>query len=272
MKNAATRWMTMSGFAQACLGATLSAMLIASGCQSNGGSTASESDAVTAYESGNYSVAYDEAVRDYRTSSGWDRDQAALLAGLAAYAKKDYTEARRWLEPLKSHRSREISGRAYATLGLIDVAENDHANAAPALAAAGRRLTADEAARSYLYAGDSYSELGRSQTADVYYRLAASKAIDRSLRNTIDSRISQRGFTIQIGAFSEIENARRAAMNVAPMASRIGLSEPEIVPGEDASGRSLYRVHVGQFETERDAKSARVRLGAQGVVTRTSLR
>ena len=73
-------------------------------------------------------------------------------------------------------------------------------------------------------------------------------------------RAAQGGWVVQLGSFSEEENARRLAQRVATF----GYS-PDI-SNHRASGRTMYRVRVGPHESRARADAAASALSAHGFV------
>ena len=70
----------------------------------------------------------------------------------------------------------------------------------------------------------------------------------------------QSGWLVQLGSFSEEENARRLAQRVAPFGYKAELSNHR------ASGRTMYRVRVGPLESRERADAAASALSAHGFV------
>ena len=222
--------------------------------------------AVEAYDAGNYQQAYKDATAEYSRTSGLRKDQAALMAGLSAHALGHYDEAKQWLEPLTRHADRDISGRAAATLGLIDARQGDNAAAAALLSSAGRKLSGEAAAHANFEAGEAYAALGRVSAARLQYRLAEATTTDPALKALITDRLGMDGYTVQVGAFSSRTNADRKANQIRPRASSLGLGAPRIVERAGAGGQRLYLVQIGSYKTEREATAARTRLGGEAVV------
>lgn len=244
--------------------AALGVFAMLSGCQTS--PLPPPPSAVTAYEAHNYEQAYKDAAAEYNRTSGLRRDRAALMAGLSAHALGRYAEAKRWLEPLTHHSDRDISGRASATLGLIDAKEGNNAAAAALLSSAGRKLTGEAAAHANFEAGESYAALGRLAAARLHYQLAAATTTDPELKKLIADRLGMVGYTVQVGAFASRTNAERKAASVRPRAMALGLGEPRIVERVGSGGRRLYLVQIGSYKTEREATTARTRLGGDAVV------
>lgn len=222
---------------------------------------------VAAYLEGRYSMARSLAESEMRRASGPAADRAALIAGLAAHAQDQDSDAERLLSPLTSNPDREIAGRAQACLGLIAAERKQHDKAADLLAAAARRLSGDEAARAAMFAGDCLAALGRNAEARTQYSVASANASDASLKRAIADRLEIGNFTVQVGVFSSRANAQKAAMDVAGPAAMLGLGEPRIVERAEAGGGRSYVVQVGRFSTRRQGSQAQAKLGSGWLVS-----
>lgn len=230
--------------------------------------------AASLYERQRYQLAYDAASREYARSRQPERDEAALIAGLSAFAVFGQTKdpgqldrAQGWLSPLESHHDPEIAGRAQATLGLIASARDNHTLAATKLSSAARKLEGNESAQAAFHAGLAYQANGQSGPARRSYQVAMASATDPALREQIRARLNRAGYTIQLGAFSRKDNAQKLATDVSTRAESRGLGEVAIVTRQDPTGRTLHLVQVGEFQTERDARRAQLTLGRGGIVT-----
>lgn len=240
----------------------LAAVIALGGC----GQSAQTRRALEMYESRQYAEALREGEAAARSTRPPERDRASLIAGMSAYELKKYPEAERWLRPLTSNADREIAGRALATLGLIGVAREKYSAAAIDLASAGRRLRGDESARAWFFAGECHAILGRLDQARQSYNAALAVAQSQPLRSRIQARLSSAGYTLQVGAFSSRANADRAASAARARASSAGLAAPMIVAIPDATGRTIYLVHVGRFNSREEAVKARARFGSDAIV------
>lgn len=262
MTTAPPRWIRPA--AAAALGAAI--LLASPACSSS--PLPPPPKAVVAYDEGDYQRAYDDAVAEHSRTSGLRRDRAALMAGLSAHALGRQAQAARWLRPLTDHPDRDISGRACATLGLIEADHANHEAAAALLSTAGRKLSGDAAARANFQAAESYAALGRSSAARLHYRLAAASTDDQRIKDLGDDRLSLDAYTVQVGAYGSLANARSRADSTRPRAVALGLGEPRIVERPGSAGQSLYLVHVGAYESKSEAATAKLRLGSDAVVTR----
>lgn len=237
--------------------------------------------AVDAYAQGNYRDAYYNALAEQRVAGNQRvRDEAGLTAGLAAYAKAtestDNAERERWLDaatyalrPLVDNTDATIAGRSLAALGLVDALRERFPASADLLSRGATRLTGEDAASANFHAGLSYELAGSTTAARQSYHAALAMTKDPNLRQSIESRLGRAGFTIQIGAYSSRSNAERAGYDAANLAKANGLnlSGPHIVAGPDAAGRTLYRVHMGQFPTRNEALAARLRFAPNATIT-----
>lgn len=258
----------------------LAACLLA-GCASGGpgevfglGEEEPTEAAASLYERGQYQAAYDAASREYARARPPARDEAALIAGLSAFASfrqtKDTSQldlAQGWLMPLEDHADAEIAGRAQATLGLIASARDNHTLAATKLTKAATKLDGNESAQASFHAGLAYQALGQAGPARRAYQVALATATDPTLRQQVRARLTRAGYTIQLGAFSRRDNAQQLAAEITPRAQSRGLGEVAIVSREDPTGRTLHLVQVGEFETERDARRGLLLLARSGIVT-----
>ncbi|MDX2148264.1 MAG: SPOR domain-containing protein [Planctomycetota bacterium] len=143
------------------------------------------------YRSGAYAEAYSSATQAYLAQTSGKRDDAALIAGLSAQAMNKREDAERWLTPLLKSGDRAMAGRAGAALGLLAQDSRNHQEAARLLEDAGEKLTGDERARAFLYAGDSQRALKKDTEAQALYQRALKAAErDEHVKSVIASRIA----------------------------------------------------------------------------------
>mgnify|MGYP001330823886 CR=1 FL=1 len=252
-----------------CLVVSLWSAAMAGGCSSGatGSAAAKGSPATVAYEKGDYSTALTEAQNEYRKTSGTRKEAAALTAGLAAHAMGNDAEAERWLTPLVKSTDRQIKARASAALGLIKADAGDHEQAVVLLTDASRSLPGDSGARAEFYAGESYASMGRLDAARAHYRVAKAKTIDPELKRVLDERLSSGGYTVQLGAFKDEQNARRLASDSASKCAAAGASDPRVVARVRPGAPTLYTVRVGSYATRDEANRVLLRIGLPGIVT-----
>lgn len=252
----------------------LHALLVVGACASDGGGTSgssgTRSSAAEAYDRGSYRTALRQAEVEYRKSSGAKKEAAALTAGLAAHALDNDAEARRWLTPLVDSSDRQIAGRADAALGLIEADAGNNEQAVVLLTDAARVLPGDAGARAEFYAAESYAHMGRLDAARAGYRLASTRATDPELQRLIAERLHTGGYTIQLGAFRSVENARKLASEMRARCVATGIGAPVVVARARPGAAPLQTVRVGGFSSPDEAKRALLRLGAPGIVTTTS--
>lgn len=239
------------------------------GCQSTRPKASEE--ALARYEARDYEAALRLARASYGRTAGAKQEEAALIAGMAAYELKRYDEAESWLRPVTRSTSRDFAGKASATLGLIAAAQGAYTTAALDLLAAGRRLEGDDAARALLMAGDCYRLVGRLDAANSAYTAGRGVATSASLKEVLAARLENSAYTVQFGAFANHSNALRALDAARLRARAQDLPAPEIVTSRDVTGQTLYLVQSGRYETKQDAAAARVRLGSDLVVVPVEL-
>lgn len=272
----------------ATVGVTLGATL--GGCAGSARSGAS-GDYTKAYESGRYTDAFDGASVAAAKGSGIKRDNAALIAGLSAQALNRNADAEKYLRPLIANPNQTLSGEAGAALGLIASERGDHADAAALLSVAGRKLDKDQAARAFMYAGDSYKSAGQHTEARGLWSLAQSKVTnDSSLRIMIGDRLSQTAstagkspskvstpaagkpsakgnaatpFCVQVGAFSSFTNAQKQ------LGRFRAYGAPRVVE-VDRAGQKLFAVRVGTYTNRAEAESVAKNIGKEAKVMLTT--
>ena len=101
----------------------------------------------------------------------------------------------------------------------------------------------------------------------MHLRLALAQSLDQDLRTAARDRLDNRSYTVQLGAFSSIENAQRSAQEARRAVEAVGIGEPLIVEHRSAAGQTLYLVQAGTFATRSEAERVRVQLRRNSVVT-----
>ncbi len=242
------------------VGTLLFVLLATTGCASSRGPSYAR-----AYNAGRYSTAFREATESAASTTGKSREEAALIAGLAAHALNDDASAIDWLTPLQRSTDRSISGRAAAGLGLIAQERGDQERAAALLSEASLNLTGEDAAQAALHAGDAFDALGQKDAARRQYQLGYTQATTATLQATLTNRLNDQRWTIQLGAFANRRNAERAAHDFRAETAGVGLGSPRVVQSLEG-GRRLYVVQVGEFRSQTEADTARQRLGISAIV------
>jgi len=236
------------------------AAAVVSGC---GSSTRTSIDYEEAYQQGRFSEAQREASRT-ADRGGAEADRARLIAGLAAHASGDVSEAALRLAPLANHRDDQIAGPASATLGLIAAERGQHEEAARLLTAAAERLTGDDEVRARVHAAMSYERLGRDEEAALQRRLAM-RDLDAS--RVPATSVHHRGaYAIQLGAFSSRARAARLVELSRGLAAAHNLGAPRVELSRGSGGETLYLVHLGQFPSRSQAERVQRSLGVASVI------
>jgi tetratricopeptide (TPR) repeat protein len=225
------------------------------GCQSGGGSDLNA--AIDAYESARYDEGYDTAGTLMRRSQGAAHGEAAYLAGLCAYRLGRSVDAEVALQEAVQSGQGVTAAQARAMLGIIRMEQGRNLEAArmleqaaPGLETADRRQAMRQAASAYRLAGDLTTAQALSD---------GSSDIASSI--TREPARSAGGFTLQAGAFWEPQRARSAAGELNQLARQHGLSGPQVVNGRDETGRPLYLVRLGRFDSRHEAASVRRQMG-----------
>lgn len=253
------------------------ALLLLTACQTPPKAAIDPADYNALYAAGRYNDAYDASTKAAGSLRGGNRETASLIAGQSAFKLGRSSDADKWLRPLLDSSSSGIAGRAASTLGSVAKDRGEHRQAADLFTLAGDKLTGDDAARAYMYAGDSRAALGQKDQATALFTKARDKVeSDVQLRVQIGDRLagippagggnprpapsSAGAYTVQAGAFSARDTAERLAAKCQRVA-------PARIVTISKNGRTLYAVHVGRFATKSEANSIRTRLGTEAIVT-----
>lgn len=179
----------------------------------------SEPTYTRSFRLGAYDAAYTQA------QSAPPSEQANLISAMSLQALGRGDEARASLESLSRSPTREIRGRALATLGLLEYENDDNAAAARYIDLALQDLSGAERERA------------------IWFR--------RSLGVT-DSPTPARDvqtWTVQVGAFQSKVSADQAARSGRDRA----WPGPIEVHREVSAGQVLHAVRIGRFATRREA-------------------
>jgi len=225
----------------------------------------------TEYEAGQYADAYEHGQSLYRSSNGAAQDQAAYLTGLSAYHLKRPHEARKYLAPLTTNNIPTIAGNAAATLGLIALEADQPESAVDYFKIAQRQLIGPGQANAYYHAGLAYQNMGRVSSARSQFLVALSLNRDQAFQQKVQAELDSSGFTIQIGAFHDLNNAHRTAGTFNRSESATEFGQAKVYQSIDRTGRTLYTVQVGLFHSIHGASRAAGRISSTGqnaIVTR----
>jgi tetratricopeptide (TPR) repeat protein len=193
------------------------------------------------------------------------RDAAAYMAGLSAARLGQPRTAEAYLRRAARSRDQALAADALAELGLLYAAAARYSDAAAAFEQAAPRLSGEAKAQAYFHAASAQQKLGRHSQARANFTLARTHSRDGAFRARVDDELATTGFTLQIGFFTSVDNARRAAQAVSPaMTQRLGL--PRIVPATDAQGRPGYLVQMGQFSSYASAMATRQSLSSTALI------
>jgi cell division protein FtsN len=155
------------------------------------------------------------------------------------------------------------------------VRQAESAGQIPAGASDAQKL---QAARAFMYAGDSYKSLGKATEARGMWSLAQTKVTnDAALRTMIGDRLSaatnpppvpptvakpakgSSQYTVQVGAFSNFTNAQKQ------LARFRAYGSPRVVE-ITRSGKKLFVVRVGAYGNRADADRVAKNIGAEAKV------
>lgn len=229
----------------------IAATALQAGCESGPQASSRLSLALGHYDAQQFNLAHQHAVEVARSPSATaaEREQAAYLAGLAAFRSGDMDEAELRLSALGTASDPRLLASSQALLGQIRLAQKRPAEAAALFDAATRGLDATDARQARRYAAVAHFEAGNHVAARQRHDFASEPSTLRG------------GFTLQVGAFSDPARADQAAAQAADIARRHGLEPTTIRQTTDSRGRPLFLVQFGHFPTRHAAAQARTSLG-----------
>lgn len=232
-------------------------------------------DADAAYDRGEYVTAYRTAIRVANRDTNPDRYLAAYIAGMSTWKLRDFTNAEFYLDMARQSPDPQLAADARAALGLVYAEMGQHEKAVRELLAAVPKLTGNDRANAYLFAAISQQKLGQRPAARSNLILAQRFATDAGIRDQINELLGVTGYTLQSGAFSKEQNARKAAQNLAQRASSLNLGRTRILV-VNREGRRFYRVQIGEFSSTDAANRARNSLrsatGIEAIITPLAVR
>ncbi len=244
------------------VGATAGLVLLAIvGCAASPARSQRLADANAAYRQGQHQQAYDQAVGLARTGSSAQRDEAAYLAGMSAKQLGRRAEAIRYLSRAARSSDRGLAADALSGLGLTYSEDGRYADAANALLRAADRYTGQDRAEALFYAAVAQQKLGRWAEARDNLVTARAASDNPAFIRQADQQLAVTGYTLQIGAFTDPANARRAAQAAAARALALRLGAPQLVAASDRYRRRLTLVQLGRFATFDSAQRARQAYG-----------
>jgi len=235
-------------------------VVLLAGCE-GAPSTTSLSDGVSNYEAHRYSLARSQARDVLKRSRGTQRDEAAYLAGLAAYQLGDTDDARAQLRIAARSSDQTTAGRAAAQLGLLELDADHPLNAARHFQVAAEKLDGSESRQAAQHAAMAYQLAGDYDTALQWMNAGAKNgptvvAAERSSRVHGGSR-----YVLQAGAFQSRQRAEQVADELDALARRHRLGPVQIVADRNGRGHTLHLVQFGGFTTRAEAARTRSRIG-----------
>lgn len=219
-------------------------------------------DANSAYQRGDYEQAYSFASEIASAEPSLDSAEAAYVAGLSAGELGRTDKAVKYLRRAAEGFDKELAANAGVMLGLAYSTQERYALATDALLDAAPVLTGEDRAKAYFYAAIAQQKLGRWASARDHFTLARASSADPAFRKQIEEQLAVNGYTLQLGSFTNVENAQTAADQIRESAKENRLGEPRLIPNRARPGQTL--VHLGRFTTYGSAATYRDQLGVPG--------
>lgn len=212
--------------------------------------------AVADYDAGRYDRAYQHASVVYHATSGMVRDRAAYLLGLSAYQLNRHDEARTRLTRLVRDNHPTLAADAAATLGLMAMDSGHPEEAVGHFRFAATRLADQDRAQARFLCGKAYQQMQQWGAAKSQFMLARASSTDPEFRAAVEDEMAVTGFTLQLGAFADLDNARNIVDDFLAdgLGAKIGV--PWILERRDPDGSTLYLVQAGRFSAHERAVQA----------------
>jgi len=221
------------------------------------------------YNAGQYQEAYDTSrgIADNPSRPTPEREQGGYMAGISAVKLRRLDDARPYLEIAAGSKDKSLAGDAEAQLGLLYALNEKWDLSSQHLLTAANMLEGQEKANAYFHAGIAEQRAGRWPQARTDFSLAKSLSVDEGFRAKVDEQLRMTGYALQIGAFTQEDNARKAADRVAAMPGTAKYGKPRVVPAKDPeTGGMLFLVQLGQFGSFPTAEAAREDLDMKSVL------
>lgn len=225
------------------IGVVLAGALI--GC-SSGPEPPTMQTIVSAYDAGDYGRAYEDGILR-ADSNASDAPAAAYLAGVSAGRLQAYDDAERLLTQAGQDADRPLAADAYASLGLIYAEQAKFSESADAFQRAADLYTDDNRSQALYFAAIAQQKLGMFEEAQDDLFEARAATTDAELRERIDRQMEVVGFTIQIAAYRNPEDAKRDADRVGAKTNNLKMGPPRLVNSKDARGVPVTVLQVGRF-------------------------
>lgn len=222
-------------------------------------------------------------------AQGAERESARYLEGLSLYQAGDMEAAASALRTAASATDRFVAAQANVTLGSVEIARKNYAAAGHAYRRAGGLLDGSEAKRAHSVAARCFDAAELTALAESE-RVAAgeprelpvapvpaaderpkqvaakpapvAKPIEPKLPNarrvvTQEDKpkapIAPIRYSIQAGAFEEVQRAKDVANGLRSECMRLGVGAPRIIARESSKGGTLHIVQIGAFSNKSEA-------------------
>ena len=223
------------------------------GCQTTNSS--SLDSAIDDYDNNALSVAKMEARKVYDRDDD-DRWEASWIMGLCNQRLGELVDARANFEFAATSPDATLAARARAMLGQNMLQAGQAEAAAIQFEHAWPDLTGSDRRECAQHAAAAWAQAGQDDQARRWNQLAANvSSIDHMPRGSTQE--DEGLFHLQIGAYRDVDGAKRAQGALVAAARHAGVNAPVIRKRTDRHGGTLYLVQVGEFQTRAEADAAR---------------
>ncbi|WP_432798182.1 SPOR domain-containing protein [Poriferisphaera sp. WC338] len=220
-----------------------------------------------AYDQGQYERAHQIAT-SIQTDDHNYRAVSQYIAGKSLHQLKKTRRATDHLHTaLKYSRDKMLTADCHAELGIMYSSIGQQKEAAKYFLLAGKELSEpQDRANAYFFAAIAQQKLGFHSQARRTLYLAKAAGPNQELLTRIEKQLAVSGYTLQIGAYVNRNNARDVADQIRYRAAMLKLGEPSLAGIEGRGGRTFVRVQVGAFSTYEAAKHAKQLLKAPDAI------
>ena len=222
------------------------AMALLTGCQTH--TTPTIESASGMYENGSISLAKRDAQLIYERG-GPDAQEAAWLIGLCDYRHGRTTAARAAFELAADSSNAPLAARAKAMIGQTLLEDGQPAAAAVQFEHAWPELRGDDRSKCAQHAATAWSQAGRPDLAQQWQsrtREAHTSASQVTANRSSSTGTSSGGsYTLQAGAYKQVDGARRAKEQMTRVGARAGIGPASIRTRTDRHARFVGTERVG---------------------------
>jgi hypothetical protein len=150
-------------------------------------------------------------------------------------------------------------GLVYADQGRFDLSSRT-------LSKAAEFVTGQDRAKAYFYAAISAQKLNRAAASRTLLVLASRYNLDPQMSRSISEKLSNTGYTIQMGVYANADAARSAGEQLLFKSQGLHIGYPRVEHRQRENGVTIHLLQIGRFSTFNAAAAKRHELGINDAV------